>query len=160
MALNTYLKSDEYGNILGISQIPRISAANIIPNSELTYYPTILDTINVNNYYINEYNQVVPYTIEELQEKNKFQQNSYLKWNARQKVWLDLRTTEQKLEAKWKEVIETRNKLLSESDWIVIRAVDQNQAVPQSWQTYRQALRDITNQQDPFNIVWPIKPEQ
>jgi hypothetical protein len=27
------------------------------------------------------------------------------------------------------------------------------------WIAYRQALRDITDQQDPFNIIWPIKPE-
>ena len=27
------------------------------------------------------------------------------------------------------------------------------------WQTYRQALRDITTQKDPSNITWPNKPE-
>ena len=28
----------------------------------------------------------------------------------------------------------------------------------QQWQAYRQALRDITEQPDPFNIVWPETP--
>jgi len=28
-----------------------------------------------------------------------------------------------------------------------------------AWATYRQELRDITTQSDPFNIIWPSKPE-
>jgi len=27
------------------------------------------------------------------------------------------------------------------------------------WETYRQELRDITDQPDPFNINWPTPPE-
>ena len=26
------------------------------------------------------------------------------------------------------------------------------------WQTYRQELRNITSQTNPFSIVWPVKP--
>ena len=32
-------------------------------------------------------------------------------------------------------------------------------AVPTDWTTYRQALRDITEQADPFDITWPTKPD-
>ena len=28
----------------------------------------------------------------------------------------------------------------------------------QAWRTYRQQLRDVTSQPDPFNIVWPTPP--
>lgn len=28
----------------------------------------------------------------------------------------------------------------------------------QQWASYRQALRDITTQSDPFNIQWPVPP--
>ena len=44
-----------------------------------------------------------------------------------------------------------RDKLLAESDWVTVKAVDQNAQdslgiqVPQAWLTYRQALRDITD---------------
>ena len=58
---------------------------------------------------------------------------------------------------------EARNKrdaLLSQSDWVTIRAKDTGDPVPTEWQTYRQALRDITEQTGfPENIEWPEKPE-
>jgi hypothetical protein len=60
--------------------------------------------------------------------------------------------------AQWLLVWQKQRSLLNASDWIVIRAVDTNMAVPAAWATYRQALRDITNQPDPFNIVWPVAP--
>jgi hypothetical protein len=27
------------------------------------------------------------------------------------------------------------------------------------WVAYRAALRDVTKQSDPFNIVWPVMPQ-
>ena len=27
------------------------------------------------------------------------------------------------------------------------------------WQTYRQSLRDVTSQSNPFEVTWPAKPE-
>ena len=32
-------------------------------------------------------------------------------------------------------------------------------AISESIKTYRQALRDITDQSDPFDITWPAKPD-
>lgn len=58
----------------------------------------------------------------------------------------------------WTRVRNRRAALLSESDWVVTKAMDQGVPVPADWQAYRQALRDVTNQTDPFNITWPIKP--
>lgn len=52
-----------------------------------------------------------------------------------------------------------RNRLLAESDWVVIRATDLGEPIPPEWHAYRQALRDITDQPDLFNIVWPTKPK-
>lgn len=54
-----------------------------------------------------------------------------------------------------------RNELLAESDYVTLRAVDQGVSVPADWVTYRQALRDITNNQNfPFLVPadWPVKP--
>lgn len=56
----------------------------------------------------------------------------------------------------WVRVREIRNALLGQSDWIVSKSSEKNEPVPANWQTYRQALRDVTLQQDPFNIVWPV----
>ena len=37
-----------------------------------------------------------------------------------------------------------RNDLLTESDWVVVNALEAGTAIPDEWKTYRQELRDIT----------------
>lgn len=56
---------------------------------------------------------------------------------------------------KWHGNRQRRNQLLAESDVYIIRAYETGQSVSQSVIDYRQQLRDITTQPDPFNIVWP-----
>jgi hypothetical protein len=51
-----------------------------------------------------------------------------------------------------------RNKLLADSDWIVIKSLETNTDYT-DWKVYRQALRDITSQATFPNVVWPTKPE-
>ena len=63
------------------------------------------------------------------------------------------------IETEWNKVKSKRTLLLSESDWMVTRAADTGVAISDEWQQYRQALRDITNQSNPFEVVWPVKPE-
>ena len=63
----------------------------------------------------------------------------------------------QRVADKIAQVRDKRNDYLSESDWTQVSdaPVDKN-----AWATYRQALRDITDQDGfPWNVVWPIKPE-
>lgn len=50
-----------------------------------------------------------------------------------------------------------RNGLLSESDWTQVEDAPVNKA---AWAAYRQALRDITNQEGfPLDVTFPAKPE-
>ena len=50
-----------------------------------------------------------------------------------------------------------RNKLLAETDWMANSDV----TMSESWRTYRQALRDITNTySNTYDVVWPTKPGQ
>lgn len=52
-----------------------------------------------------------------------------------------------------------RDRLLSETDWIVIKAYERNENIPMEWEVYRQALRDITAQAGfPYEVTWPTKP--
>lgn len=51
-----------------------------------------------------------------------------------------------------------RDRLLKETDWMVTKALETGEPMPTGWATYRQALRDVTKQTDPLNIVWPIAP--
>lgn len=55
----------------------------------------------------------------------------------------------------WADIRAQRNKLIAESDWMANSDV----TMSDEWREYRQALRDITNQSDPNDIVWPTKPE-
>ena len=53
-----------------------------------------------------------------------------------------------------------RDKLLTETDWIAVKAFETNGNIPAEWQLYRQALRDVPNQAGfPHNVEWPAKPE-
>jgi len=61
-----------------------------------------------------------------------------------------------RLETKWAEVRDIRNQLLLECDWTQLSDIPTE--IKSVWTEYRQNLRDISNQIDPFNIEWPIKP--
>lgn len=52
-----------------------------------------------------------------------------------------------------------RDLILELTDWIVIKYLDIGQPIPQEWSDYRQALRDITDQEGfPGNVDWPEEP--
>jgi hypothetical protein len=52
-----------------------------------------------------------------------------------------------------------RDKLLQETDWIVIKAKETGTNLSASFKEYRQALRDITTQEGfPHNVIWTEKP--
>lgn len=57
----------------------------------------------------------------------------------------------------WRSIKELRNKYLSETDWIC-SITDYNVPNKDSWVIYRQELRDITKQLNPFKITWPTRP--
>ena len=64
------------------------------------------------------------------------------------------------LAEKWANIRRRRNRELTESDWVVIKAKEEhpNTSIDSNWMEYRTALRDITKQSDPDNITWPTKP--
>lgn len=70
----------------------------------------------------------------------------------------DSETIEKRKEIKWAEVRTKRNTLLSESDWTQFQDSPITGSTLTEWQTYRQSLRDVTSQSDPYNIVWPTIP--
>jgi len=52
-----------------------------------------------------------------------------------------------------------RDNLLAGSDWVVIKALESGASVPVEWATYRQALRDVPQQDGfPNTVVWPVLP--
>ena len=64
------------------------------------------------------------------------------------------------LAEKWAIIRRHRNRKLTESDWVVVKAKEEhpNASIPSDWVDYRTELRDITKQSDPDDITWPTKP--
>ena len=64
------------------------------------------------------------------------------------------------LAEKWANIRTERNRLLTDSDWVVVKAKEEhpNASIPSDWVDYRTELRDITKQSDPDDITWPTKP--
>ena len=61
-----------------------------------------------------------------------------------------------RLENQWFTIRETRNELLADCDWTQLADIpSETKAI---WSEYRQSLRDITSQTNPFSVTWPVKP--
>lgn len=78
--------------------------------------------------------------------------SQYHKFNYGTKQW------EPDLDVAWGQVRIQRQQLLQASDWSTLPDVPLTAEQKAQWVAYRQALRDITNQTDPLNIVWPVAP--
>jgi hypothetical protein len=59
-----------------------------------------------------------------------------------------------RIDSQWQVVRTQRNQLLKDSDWTQLADTPVDKTL---WATYRQELRDITTQPDPFNITWPTQ---
>ena len=79
--------------------------------------------------------------------------NPYFVFNYQTKTWVDPRTPE----TQWPIVRQERDQLLQASDYTQLPDVPLTDKA--AWATYRQELRDVTTQTDPFNIVWPVVPQ-
>jgi hypothetical protein len=62
-----------------------------------------------------------------------------------------------KTAAAWSSVRAQQKQKLYESDW-TCSVTDYGVPDKELWIAYRQALRDVTKQGDPFNIEWPVTP--
>jgi hypothetical protein len=55
----------------------------------------------------------------------------------------------------WQAIRNQRDRILKDTDWTQLSDAPVDRA---AWATYRQALRDITQQSDPRAITWPTQP--
>ena len=64
------------------------------------------------------------------------------------------------LEWKMQELRDARSMFLRDTDWVITKSLETGVPIPQAWQEYRQALRDITNVYTCLDdVIWPTKPE-
>ena len=92
------------------------------------------------------------YTLYPLEQDLPPQPAEYYQYNWEKQEWEDTRTINQQ----WDIVKQQRDTLLQQSDYTQLPDVPLDNKP--EWATYRQELRDVTNQPDPFNIVWPVPP--
>ncbi len=111
---------------------------------------------NSSHYVLNS--TIIDYTDE--QKNTKLRKPNYnCNWSNTTFEWVDARTLEQQNTDAENLVNSKRNILLLDSDWIIVRALDQGTPIPTDWQTYRQQLRDISQQSGyPLNVIWPTPP--
>ena len=85
-----------------------------------------------------------------------------LTWNGSEIVKDDTAKAAHDLAEEWKQIRTERNRLLAETDWVVIKARENGGQVPAAWKTYRVALRDLPAEQSDktkySEITWPTKP--
>jgi hypothetical protein len=62
-----------------------------------------------------------------------------------------------RVDTQWVVIRSQRNQILKDTDWTQLADAPVDDL---AWAVYRQALRDITTQTDPFKIVWPKHPGQ
>lgn len=77
------------------------------------------------------------------------------RWDDESRRWVAEPTTE----AHWRVVRAERDRRLAATDWLVVKAAERGEPIPEAWRAYRQALRDVTSQPDPLAIEWPEVPK-
>ena len=86
--------------------------------------------------------------------------SNYHIWNLETEQWQEPENYQQLLfdEAASK-VKQERQRLLTTPDWTDTVSASTRLENYNEWQSYRQALRDITTQEGyPFNVIWPTQP--
>jgi hypothetical protein len=131
------------GKIHYFSQTPIFPARDLMTNAEIFVLEVSADPLDPNAYYVKGGSLVLLPT----------KPNEYCEFDYVAEQWFDLRTND----TQWAAVRADRNQRLQATDWTQLADIPAE--TKSLWEPYRQALRDVTNQPDPFSIVWPTPPQ-
>lgn len=150
-----YLKINEDGSIMYPYSLTELRNGN--PNTSFPRDLTPEILLGYNVYIVYRTNHSDDYT------KNYIEGIPEIIDGVYKQTWIITDATseeiEQRKQQKWSEIRSMRNRNLSECDWTQLPDSPLTPEKKQEWVTYRQELRDVTLQPDPFNITWPTKPE-
>jgi hypothetical protein len=125
-------------------------------------HPNVSFPVNLTNEVLAEWDMyvVTPTPMPNDYTKNITEGTPVLTDGVYYQNWIQTNASESeidyRLENQWFIIRETRNELLVECDWTQLADVStETKAI---WSEYRQSLRDITSQTNPFSITWPVKP--
>lgn len=144
-----------------------------IENNQVQGSPKELPTNwkNISNFYLLDNQQLkqngwYPYRLVEIQlNENEIINGSNIVIEENEVVEYQTKRTktqqelENEVEGQWLRIRRKRNKYLTETDWTQVPDSPLTNQKQTEWQVYRQSLRDIPSQVDPFNISWPTPPE-
>lgn len=88
--------------------------------------------------------------------------NPLIRWDREAEQWKDSRPVETVNLIETDNITTKRLKLLVDSDWTDTLSAKARlgESTYNEWQTYRQALRDITKQSGyPLDVTWPVPPQ-
>jgi len=124
----------------------------LFPNTSFSINGPNTDFLNANN--VVELVENLSYTVPTQKITTV---DPYLENGKVYTVKVESTTTEEQTILKnnqWQNVRQERDMLLKETDW----RASSDLILSDDWKSYRQALRDVPTQSDPFNIVWPTIP--
>lgn len=109
--------------------------------------------------YYHDFNTNKPVLIPENTNPALYKKFDYVtkQWVADEPIVLTDEETAIATQFEWKKVRALRNQKIQSTDWTQLPDVPLS--TKETWATYRQALRDVTSQTDPFNITWPTPPQ-
>lgn len=150
-----YLKLNEDGSIDYPYSIETLKEEN--PNTSFTEVISVqllnsyliykVNELSYSNDYTKNYNELTPVLI-----NNGY----YQEWEVIEATQEEI---EERVNSQWDQIRFIRNQYLAETDWTQLSDSPLIGETKENWIQYRQSLRDITDQEDPFNIIWPTKPE-
>ena len=124
----------------------------LFPNTSFSIAGPNADFLSANN--VVELVQTLSYT-EPTQKLSTV--DDYVDSGKAYSVKVESTTTDEQTNltnAKWIDIRMQRDFLLKETDW----RASSDLTLADAWKTYRQALRDVPTQSDPYNITWPTVP--
>ena len=147
-----------------------------IENGNIVKYPYSINELktdnknvsfpaSISNEVLEEYGlfYVQPTPHDDNYTKNYVENTPELSGSIYVQTWIITDASEEEIntrvDEKWGEVREIRNTLLQQSDWTQFQDSPITGSKLIEWQTYRQQLREITSQTNPYNLSWPVRPE-
>ena len=91
-----------------------------------------------------------------INNENDYNSNVVFEDSSKKPAWVDVQAGQDG--QGWMVVRSERDTKLDACDWTVLPDVPMDAPKRTEWETYRQSLRDVTSQPDPFNITWPTPP--
>lgn len=137
----------------------------IPPNVSIPQYPLTVDVLPF-GFAVYEYAQKPEYPASDFKvvyEGAPVWTRDDIRGEYITQVWIvrDMTPAEKNeaIAAQWDVVDGERDAILYSCDWTQLPDVPLTPEQVGQWRVYRQQVRDVTNQPDPFNITWPVAPQ-